>query len=349
MKNKLIFGILWFVLNTIIGCRNNTPEEEILPKQLTSTNLDFRAYLSPDGKYIAFYTLRNSLIPNAAGMPFELWIMNRDGSNQRPLLKINELYVNTSIDYFIWSPDSKNIIVFLSASSIDYKSEIWQVTINGKKTKKQSSDYFLERPLYSPDGSKTSFIRQGPNPRDGSPVYRLYSANNNFSDTILIDTGLISDYDWINNSEGFVYSLYDQKTGNFDLWKSSINGNNKIKMAETNANEESLSCSSDGKYITYSDFKAIYITQSDAFSSKLIINNARLPHFVPNRNLILIYSNQSLDNKSWTEPWIIDTQGNIVRKIVEGESSEVTFSPSGNYIVYTIAGDIWLDYQTSNK
>lgn len=344
MENKLLLGIALYFLFTIIGCENNPAEKEILPKQLTSTNLDSRAFLSPDGKYIVFYTYRNTKIPNVAQSPVELWIMNRNGSNQHSIIEVNEIYNETSINYFLWSPASDYIIVFLSSQTIDYKSEIWRITLSGNKMKLHSSDFYLERPSYSPNGIKTAFIIQGPNPPAGSPVYRLYSANRDFSDTILIEKGLIGDYDWINDSEGFVYSLYDRTNENYDLWKSSANGVDKLRISKTLEDEEILSCSYDGNYIAYSDYNSVFITPSDIFSSCLILDNARLPKWIPNRNLILLYSHQSNDIHFWTESWIVDILGCIVRKIAEGRFSEVTFSYSGDYFLYTLEGNIWLDY-----
>lgn len=346
MRNKLILGILLYFLLTIIGCEKNPSEKEILPKQLTSTNLDSKAYFSPDGKYIVFYTQRNTYIPNVAESPSELWIMNRDGSNQKPLISVDEIYEITSVSIITWLPDSKNILVHIHdyPSYSDYESEIWQIDIYGHKTKLYSPGLRLERPTYSPDLTKTAFIIQGPNPPEGSPIYRLYAANSNFWDTILIEKGIINDYKWKNDSKGFIYSLYDRTNENYDLWESSVNGATKLRISETSENEENLSCSFDGKYIAYSDYKAVYITPTDKFTPILIMDNARLPKWIPNRSLILLYSNQSLGNKSWTESWIVDIHGNIVLKIAEGKFSQVTFSSSGDYFLYTLEGNIWLDY-----
>lgn len=344
MNRKILLSVIFFSLFSIISCEKNNSDKEVLPKQLTSTNLDSRAYLSPNGIYIAFYTYRNSFIPYIAHSPVELWIMNRDGSNQHAIIEVNEIYEDTSIDYFLWSPASDNIIVFLSAQAIDYRSEIWRITVSENKTKLQSSDFSLGQPSYSPDGTRTAFIFQGPNPSGGSPVERLYSANTNFSDTILIEKGLIGDYDWMYDSEGFVYSLYDRANENYDLWKSTVNGAEKSRISVTPENEKILSCSYDGNYIAYSDYNAVYITPSDIFNTSLILDNARLPKWIPNRNIILLYSHQSKDNIFWTESWIVDIHGNVIRKIAEGGSSEVTFSSAGDYFLYTFEGNIWLDY-----
>ncbi len=65
---------------------------------------------------------------------------------------------------------------------------------------------------------------------------------------------------------------------------------------------------------------------------------------MPNSNLLLITSEQTLDNESfWTESWIIDLEGNIIKKIAEGKHSRVSFSSNGEYFVYTLDGNLWID------
>ena len=51
-----------------------------------------------------------------------------------------------------------------------------------------------------------------------------------------------------------------------------------------------------------------------------------------------------MDNESfWTESWIIDLEGNIIKKIAEGTFTELDFAPDGEHFVYSLYGDLWLD------
>ncbi|MFC2138554.1 TolB family protein [Bacteroidota bacterium] len=341
MKDTLLSSLLVFFLILFTGCEKNEKDNEVLPRQLTSTNLDYKCFWSPNGEYIAFFSTRNTNNPMASIVIFELWIMDKNGSNQRPLLSYDELYESTNAVHVSWSMNSDALLAHIYTPN---GSEIWKVSIDGNKTRLSSLDHWAERPKYSHDGSKVAFIIQGPNPLQGSPVYRLYSANSDFSDTILIEKGLISDYDWIKGSEGFVYSLYDYTNENFDLWKSSIDGTNKLRISETPSdNEEILSCSYDGKYIAYTDHNAVYITPLDEFNSSLIMGSARLQKWIPNKDLILLYCYQSQDDKSWTESWVVDINGEVIKKISEGNYSETAFSFSGDYFSYTLDGNIWID------
>ena len=61
--------------------------------------------------------------------------------------------------------------------------------------------------------------------------------------------------------------------------------------------------------------------------------------------MILFLCEQNQDNmKFWTESWIVDLQGKVVKKIAEGKASWTSFSSTGDFFVYSVNGNIWLDY-----
>jgi WD40-like Beta Propeller Repeat len=321
--------------------QNNVPQR----KQLTSTGLDNTCFWAPNGKSIAFLSARNTFNPNVALTLFELWIMDADGSNQRPLLSVDELYKTTSVRTISWSPNSNDMLVHFYVHSQPFKSEIWRITPRGNKVRLSSTNDYTERPCYSPDGNKIAFIIQEPSPPTGSPLYRLYVARIDFSNMRLIEKGLIGDYEWKNNSQGLIYSLYDRAEKNFDLWESSLDGTDKSRISKSPENEETLSCSDDGNYIAYSDYHSIYITATKEFKPRQIGNNARLPQWIPKRSLLFYLNLKTLSKNSCvTEPWIADINGNVIKKIEEGKGSTIAFSPAGDYFVYSVNGNIWLDY-----
>ena len=343
MRSKLFLGVVLFSLLVLTDCKNSSSpfSPEVEPKQLTSTGHDYDCYWAPNNEYIAFCSSRNTYDPNASCIILELWIMDRDGENQRPLILVDEIYNTTDIRSVSWAPNSNDMLVHLYGYLPETKSEIWRVSVNGNKNRLSPVDETAQQPSYSPDGSKTAFIIQKQNPF----CYKLYVANTDLFDTLLVEEGLIGDYDWKSDSEGLVYSLFDDEKGDYDLWESSSNGSFKSRITDTPESEEMLSCSYDGEYIAYSDWNALYYTTTNIFDPKQIIDNARLPQWIPNRNLILFLSEQNQDDmKFWTESWMVDLQGNIIKKIAEGEASRTSFSSTGDYFVYSVNGNIWRDY-----
>ncbi len=277
----------------------------------------------------------------------ELWIMDKDGSNQRPIFTVDKQYDFCDVRDAFWSPNSDDLLVQRTVYKMGslHNSELWRVTTDGDKTLLSSPDDWAEQPQYSPDGSKIAFIIQGPHTSQNPSFYRLYVTDYYFSDPVFIDSGSISSYSWKNDSQGLIYALYDRNIGNSDLWESSLNGIDKIRITQTSESEGRPSCSYDGNYIVFSKDKAVFITPSNAFIPIQIFNNARNLQWIPNRNLILLFLTQSLDNRSWTEAWIVDIEGTVIKKLAEGEGVWGTsFTSTGDYCVYSMNGNLWLDY-----
>jgi dipeptidyl aminopeptidase/acylaminoacyl peptidase len=335
------------VLLLIIGCEENkspsTLDEMDFPQQLTSSGHEWEAYWSPNMEYIAFLTLKNTYDPTVAAVRFELWIMNYDGSDQRPLILINDLYEGLiSVRSINWSKDSQSMLARIDTPGGG--SEVWRVPVNGSMTRLSSSDQWTGQPVHSPDGIKIAYTIRGQMTPNGSPPSYLYVSDPDLSDQVLIDTGQIEDYVWNSNSSELIYRLYDWGSANHELWKSSISGNGKLQLSNTPVNETDPCCSPDGSLIAYSAGDSIYITPSDNFQINKIFDNGRIPKWVPNSNLLLITSEQTLDSESyWTESWIIDLEGNIIKKIAEGKYSSVSFSSNGEYFVYSVDGNLWID------
>lgn len=349
MKRKFIFSIFFLLLLCFANCKKDEPVEPptgYYPRQLTQGNLDNRAFLSPDGKNIAFYSMRYTFNPEVAGVYFELWAMDSDGFDQRRLLLGNSIFPQTSSIFLYWEADSKSMIVQINDDLYgNYsKSEIWRIGIDGKRTQLYAPKLRLQNVTYSPDRKKLAYIIQGPNPPNGSPVYKLYVANPDFTDSVRIEKGLINDYVWQGDSKGLIYSLYDRPNENFDLWMSKIDGTGKLRFSETPESEEYLSISSDGKYLAYYADKLVYITTFNKFAPQFVRNSFNGPGWIPNRDLLFVTDEQTDSNGSyWTELSIIDKEGTTIKKFPKGVF-EISFSVNSKYYLYTLNGNIWMDY-----
>jgi Tol biopolymer transport system component len=349
MKYNFLLSALFVFFIIVSGCRKEDPiipPTGYYPRQLTQDNLDYRAFLSPDGKYIAFYSMRYTFKPEESGINFELWLMSSDGFDQWRLILPNSIFPETKPTFLYWDADSKSMIVQIDDGFYgNYsKSEIWRIGVDGKKTQLYTPNLRLENVTYSPDRKKLAYIIQGPSPDSNYPIYKLYIANVDFTDSVRIEKGLISDYVWQADSKGLIFSLYDRPNENFDLWKSKIDGTGKLRFSETPASEVSLQCSTDGKYLAYSMDNSIYITILDNLSPKMILSSATNPEWIPNRNLLWVTNvNTDGNTSSWGEKLFIDKEGTVIKRFSE-RTLGFSFSSTGKYFVYTLDADIWMDY-----
>ena len=351
MKPNLLLSALFVFFIIVSGCKKDAPIESIepkpgdFPKQLTQDNLEYRAFLSPDGKYIAFYSMRYTFNPEESGINFELWIMNSDGFDQWRLVTLNSIYPETKATFLYWADDSKSMIVQIDDGYYNGRnSEIWSIAIDGKKAKIFAPNLHLEKLSYSPDRTRIVYLVYGNSQQSGNAVDSLYVSNADFSNRVLIEAGeSFGEFNWQADSKSLIYSLYDLQNKNFDLWKCKVDGTGKSRFSETPESKEYFSISSDGKYLAYSVNKSTYITPSEKFLPKLILNDASSPYWIPNRNLLLVYNEQTDGNGSyWGVNWLIDTNGNIIKKFPKGVG--VSFSTNSKYYLYTQDGNIWIDY-----
>lgn len=337
---KLIIVIVLLSFRCVKDFSPNSSNKLDYPVQLTASGHDYFGFLSPNGAKIAFYSLRNTYDPTIAAVYFELWIMNSDGTDQIPIIERDDMPDGDMLSgESSWSQDSQNILVDKSDRG---KKEIWKVTIDGIIKCLSQPTISAERPGYSPDGSKIAYFVQEEG--EGASLTQLRVADSNFSESILIEQGHISDYAWHPNSEGLIYALYDNSTAKYNLWDASLDTGAKIQLTDTRVSEKDPSFSDDGQYIVFTINDNLFITPADTIKAKLIMENARHPKWVPNHNCILVTTIVSDDSlSSHSESLIVDLDGKIIKTIPAIGSRVVDFSQGGNYYIYSSNGNIWMD------
>jgi Tol biopolymer transport system component len=106
---------------------------------------------SPDGKEIALTTFRG------------IDLMNADGTNRRPLVRLNSWVLNS----VAWAPDGKEIMFGSSRASSDQDGDkklrfsIEVISADGRDGSSARLLGFGHKPSWSPDGSKIVFERTG--------------------------------------------------------------------------------------------------------------------------------------------------------------------------------------------
>lgn len=120
-----------------------------LEQQLVNTGRSFEPTWSPDCQQIAFVAERNDTDN------FELYIMNRDGSDQRRLIPDQEMAPGHKDWAPTWSPNG-DVIAYQSNQVGDLR--VCFVTIGGRSLGCFAPGWSAARPAWSPDGNKLVFI-----------------------------------------------------------------------------------------------------------------------------------------------------------------------------------------------
>ncbi len=317
-------------------------------RQLTSTGRDFDPLWSPDGRKIAFLSLRETYNPTVADRRLELWVMREDGSDQRPIVfhkdpDFAERVFNTVRDVS-WFPDSQSLLCHVRSGRGEGLSEVWRVFLDGTRKTLTPAKEHAQDPRCSPDGRKIAYLIQGPNPPQGSPVFRLYVADAEGANGLCLAKGLISGFTWTSDGEGIIYTLYDRDNKNYDLWESLVDGARTRRITRTKVSEEQPHCSPDGKSILYGTSWDVYITPKDTFKPKKLISGAVHARWIPGGKLLSVVHRGALTlaQRSWTHLRVLDLKGNVLKKIGEGSAAAISFAPDGERYVYSLDGNLWV-------
>lgn len=127
------------------------------PQPLTEDGASSQASFSPDGSNIVF---AHGEFPGSLQDDRDLWIMNSDGSAQRPLGDVQ------GIDGPTYSPDGKHIAVSQLVLDGDLASRIFVVDTDGKAGVaatpdiKEGQSSVDTQPAWSPDGDSLALVRR---------------------------------------------------------------------------------------------------------------------------------------------------------------------------------------------
>lgn len=286
---------------------------------------------SPNGKMIAF-TSAQALEGNGGNAAFNIWVMNANGSNQRPLTRATAMEVN-SIEP-VWSPDGTKI-AFVSALPIDPNSEsndnfnIWVVNVDGSAPHPQpltihddgtDSGY----PTWSPDGSQIAFASHQSldvnHPDVPNDVYNIWVMNPDGTNLQPLTNSKVAEsvepvWQPHGNQIAFTSGLSldpnkpNDSNGPSNIWVMNPDGTKQQALTKLMVDSRDPVWSHDGKKIAYVSRAPSGTTNVEDFD----IENV----------------------------WVMNADGSQQVVLTEGGGQDPTWSPD-NFNVVFAAGNIWM-------
>lgn len=176
---------------------------------------------SPDGSQILFTT-------TASGIP-NIWVMNKDGSNQRSLSEVTMGSNLFEEGEAAWSPDGQQII-FVSKRGGAPNLFVMAPDGTGLRNLSQS-DAIASAPLWSPDGKRIAYL----------------SNSEGLSDIVVVDVGSgdavnltealdasVNGFTWSPDGASLVFGA--EAEGKFDIYSVSSAGGATTKITQSDGN-----------------------------------------------------------------------------------------------------------------
>ncbi|MCK4392154.1 PD40 domain-containing protein [Candidatus Bipolaricaulota bacterium] len=246
-------------------------------QNLTNTRVDGQPTWSPDGREIAFTSLREGVLKR------QLYVMNADGSNVRRLTTLDRhvgsptwspdggkiafiadfnVYVvnrdGTSIQNLApgydltWAPEGRKI-AFKSNKLSSGLTDIWCINVDGTGLQNLTNDpgAYDFVPSWSSDGTKIAFVSY----RDGD--YEIYVMNADGTKQRNLTNHRASDYEPNRNwgpmwsPDGTKIAFVSNRDGNWEIYVMNADGSDVRRITDHPASDGDPYWSPDGKLIAF--------------------------------------------------------------------------------------------------
>ncbi len=289
-------------------------------KRLTNDpSSDISPVWSPDNLQIAFYSNR--------GGRFILYIMNSDGTGQRPLNKVFQSEINARLPAYKWAPDSRRI-VFLDSNNIYILDTVDESIVFQKKV---TANGIIRDVTWSPDGNRIAVAFTF----DNNSFVSIINMERNSIDQITETSEFIQIISWSPDNNRIAYSASCPMGGGDMICGSAIfvmnpDGQGLKKITDGEIPHWIRGWTPDGNYILFDAPSSAYLVSQDGLTQLHIVDEANSPE----RRVTTAYVDPALsaNGQKIVFPSLRDGQWEIYVVNIDGtELMNLTKNPSNDY------------------
>ncbi|MGB9665638.1 MAG: TolB family protein, partial [Ignavibacteria bacterium] len=251
MKNKKIIFQSFFYLLLFFSISFSQTDTILTPYNVVKIKSIDEVALSPDGKLIAYTVLVPREVKDEPGFAYrELYLMNSDGSNQKPFIT-----GKVSVGNITFSPDGK-LIAFTGRFDNDKATQVYAIPVDGGEKFKliESSENVIQFKFH-PNGKIIYYTALNPIPEKIKNLQR----------------------------KGFNQIIYEEDWQHINLYKYDLD-KKKSEQITSDCTVSDFVVSNSGKYIAAAIaprnlvddsymFKRIYLIDLSTNQKELLIDN----------------------------------------------------------------------------
>ncbi|NQU22709.1 MAG: PD40 domain-containing protein [Candidatus Nealsonbacteria bacterium] len=243
-----------------------TPDGKNKTQLTTGKPGNFFPAWSPDGKQLAFVSIRNH--------KREIWIVDSSGKNERFI---------TSGFLPGWSPDGKQLAI--ARFNEKRQRQIWTVGVDGKGERQLTSEGFSHCAAWSPVGDKIAYWSG-----DGRGVGQIWVMNSDGTDQVQLTHSEKTEYTpdgssanapaWLFNQRIAYWSGIEHRYG--QVWSMKADGSDRKQLTTepAPASSDNPTWSPDGKRLLFDTQRRrrpeIWVMNADGSDQRVLVSNLKV-------------------------------------------------------------------------